>query len=1098
MIGFILVRGTPFPDVKFISVNSSARPFSFRKFASSVWQDSCRRSKPLFYAVFCLMACMGAAYGQCPSSITTTAPDVVAADCPSSGQILVHSSAESEPSATYQIISGPASGGYQTTAQSSNNFTALPAGDYTIRITCGSATAEVNATVADQYTPISLTVAVTDVCSSGNFGNGNNRTAATTSTGSTITATATGGKAPLTYAFLFSSNPAEPDANFTYSSSNVFITSAFGEYQVRVKDACNNFVTQSVDVQPIYPLARLNFGDGLLTCSTATVTAGLVRESDGTSIDPEGSGYTLEIWYVPSTSPCAYPGWNPDQTKVINSSSDLDIVFPSSVEMAVVRTLSVCGEQHYQCIVVPKPLLVSQPYVHIGCSAADSVNLSLDIFGGVAPYNVTVQGYDAGGSPVSGTSLSFVYSYYDLVSIPTADHYTYTVTDACGNTLTQTVTTPTPGDAPALDYYSTFINCVNVAGTTTVVARVFGFIPNQDLSQIKLINAATNAFVANAVNYTAYNGAIYFENIPPGDYKIVFTPNDSSCPPSEVPLSIPVSTEGLVFALDGTATQLCGGTGTITAELNYNGPEFVTFELLQGSTVIASNTAGTFTNLPSGTYTLKAVADLSQCGKPNLETTKDLVIQPGGSDPVVVKKLGINCTNDPATGLAAFEFSGFGPFLLEMKKVTETNFVTIDTAATNNYTASGLAADTDYDVRITDQCGNTSVTQVSVRPLVAVYVTNTAQPCLDQPYTLTAEDIPNASYSWTFNNGPVIATSKDVVFGTYSAANNGTYTCTITLDYCVSQVLTVNLNSINCSQPLAKSGIGDYVWKDDNINGLQDGSEPAVSGITVTLYGSDGNSVLATTTTDANGYYSFGGLTAGSYVVGFSGLPTGYVFSPSPGALNDADNNDADIASGKTGVISLADNEFNLNIDAGIYNSMPVTLISFEAMALEQGAYLNWSTATETNSDRFEVEHSTDGRSWKLIGTVRSHGESSSVKYYHYTDKAALAGENFYRLRMVDSDLSYSYSRIQKVVIDTRTGAVVYPNPVSDLLMLKNIPTSSIKLVTLLNGNGEMVYHSMGLPAAGINVKTLPPGLYTLKIKKADGRQQVFKVAVVR
>ena len=113
---------------------------------------------------FCLVLVSLTSYAQCPSAITTSASDVTAASCPSSGQILVHSSAEAEPSATYQIISGPASGGFQTTAQSSNDFTGLPAGNYTIRITCGTVTADVTATVDDTYTPISMTPAVTNVC----------------------------------------------------------------------------------------------------------------------------------------------------------------------------------------------------------------------------------------------------------------------------------------------------------------------------------------------------------------------------------------------------------------------------------------------------------------------------------------------------------------------------------------------------------------------------------------------------------------------------------------------------------------------------------------------------------------------------------------------------------------------------------------------------------------------------------------------------------------------------------------------------------------------------------------------------------------------
>jgi hypothetical protein len=1058
---------------------------------------------------FCLVLCSLAGYGQCPSAITTTAPDVTAASCPSSGQILVHSSAEATPSATYQITAGPAAGGYQTTAQTSNNFTGLPAGTYTIRITCGTVTADVTATVDDEYTPLSLTPAITNVCATssggsgssggpGDGGGGNNRMSATSNAGAIITATATGGKAPLSYAFLLSNNAAEPDANFTYTSSNAFTAPSFGVYQVRVKDACNNFVTQSVDVQPLYPAAKLKLGNyGFQCAQTQYYTNKLVRVSDGTQIDPAGAGYQVELWYLATGDPCNVPATPADQTITINSASDLQtITFPATVDVVLVRTTSVCGEQNVECIPVLKPVVVSYGFVHVGCSATDSVNLALDIQGGSWPYNVVVQGFDAGNSAVAGTNLSFTYTTSgSLVTVAPAHHYTYVVTDACGRTTTKTIYTPTPSEAPHVTWFGTYMNCVNVAGTMNVTVEVNGYIPNQDFSNIKLVNAATNAFVANASSYSVFNGGIYFAGIPAGDYKVVFTPTDASCPPSESPFTIPSSTTGLVFALDGSTTQLCGGTGTITAALNYNGIQQVSFQLLQGTTVIASNASGSFTNLAAGTYTLKAVVDMSSCGKPNMEATKDLTIQPEGSMPVVVKKLGINCTTNIATGMAVFEFSGFGPFLLEMKKVTETTYTVIGSAVPNNYTAEGLSADTDYDVRITDQCGNTSVTQVSVKPLVAVYVTNSAQPCLDQPYTLSAEEITNASYSWTFNGGPVIATSRDIVFGSYTAANNGSYQCTITLGDCITKIFTVNLNSINCSQPLAKSGLGDYVWKDINQNGIQDATEVGVSGITVTLYAADGTTVLGTTTTDADGYYAFSNLTAGSYVVGFSGLPSNYQFSPNNGNLNDADNSDA-VTSGKTALITLADNEFNMNIDAGLFNPMPVTLISFTAKSLDQGALLSWSTATETNSDRFEIERSAGGKNWAMIGSVRSHGESNVVESYDFTDPSPLAGDNFYRLRMVDSDLTFSYSRIQHILFGTFPSATIFPNPVSDRLYLKGFDLEKVKELSLFNPKGERVFKSARATAQGVDVSHLPVGLYTIAVKGVDGKVQAFKVMV--
>ncbi len=60
--------------------------------------------------------------------------------------------------------------------------------------------------------------------------------------------------------------------------------------------------------------------------------------------------------------------------------------------------------------------------------------------------------------------------------------------------------------------------------------------------------------------------------------------------------------------------------------------------------------------------------------------------------------------------------------------------------------------------------------------------------------------------------------------------------------------------------------IGDYVWHDENVNGLQDANEEGIQGVVVKLYDSS-NNLLATTTTNQNGYYEFDNLNSGIYKV---------------------------------------------------------------------------------------------------------------------------------------------------------------------------------------------------------------------------------------
>ncbi|WP_424967184.1 SdrD B-like domain-containing protein [Dinoroseobacter sp. S375] len=124
------------------------------------------------------------------------------------------------------------------------------------------------------------------------------------------------------------------------------------------------------------------------------------------------------------------------------------------------------------------------------------------------------------------------------------------------------------------------------------------------------------------------------------------------------------------------------------------------------------------------------------------------------------------------------------------------------------------------------------------------------------------------------------------------------------------------------------ASVGDTVWFDANGNGVLDGSESGVSGVSVTLTGAGADGVFGTAddttandVTDGNGNYLFDGLDAGSYKVTFDASTTGgLVFTTEGAAADDAVNNDsdADQATGMTGEFDLSIGEAERDIDAGL------------------------------------------------------------------------------------------------------------------------------------------------------------------------------------
>ena len=90
------------------------------------------------------------------------------------------------------------------------------------------------------------------------------------------------------------------------------------------------------------------------------------------------------------------------------------------------------------------------------------------------------------------------------------------------------------------------------------------------------------------------------------------------------------------------------------------------------------------------------------------------------------------------------------------------------------------------------------------------------------------------------------------------------------------------------------------------------------------------------------------------------------------------------------------------NIFVSTPQALPVELISFEGDVINDINVLKWTTASENNSDLFEIEWSTDGEQWRLIGDVKAAGNSTESIDYYFTHEDYQNGFNYYRLVQVD------------------------------------------------------------------------------------------------
>lgn len=139
--------------------------------------------------------------------------------------------------------------------------------------------------------------------------------------------------------------------------------------------------------------------------------------------------------------------------------------------------------------------------------------------------------------------------------------------------------------------------------------------------------------------------------------------------------------------------------------------------------------------------------------------------------------------------------------------------------------------------------------------------------------------------------------------------------------------------------------------------------------------------------------------------------------------------------------------------------TLPVNLVSFTGIKLQNDAFLAWQTASEINNAGFEIEYSQDGQLFSKKGYVKGNGTSNKLLNYTFTDLDAFALNNFayYRLKQIDFDGKFTYSEI--ISINENIGIInhitVLPNPFNSVFsihVVSNMNTDADILITDVQG----------------------------------------------
>ena len=162
---------------------------------------------------------------------------------------------------------------------------------------------------------------------------------------------------------------------------------------------------------------------------------------------------------------------------------------------------------------------------------------------------------------------------------------------------------------------------------------------------------------------------------------------------------------------------------------------------------------------------------------------------------------------------------------------------------------------------------------------------------------------------------------------------------------------------------------------------------------------------------------------------------------------------------------------------------LPVTLLFFTAKRANQEALLSWATSREINNHHFDVERSPNGIDFQVLKQVAGAGNSAVPKTYSLTDPAPYLN-TYYRLKQVDVDGKFSYSRIVPIQFTETFKYRLYPNPTKGTLYLAHNGSNKVLAVCISDMNGKIVLEKHIYPTntISIDVNHLANGSYFIKV----------------
>lgn len=171
----------------------------------------------------------------------------------------------------------------------------------------------------------------------------------------------------------------------------------------------------------------------------------------------------------------------------------------------------------------------------------------------------------------------------------------------------------------------------------------------------------------------------------------------------------------------------------------------------------------------------------------------------------------------------------------------------------------------------------------------------------------------------------------------------------------------------------------------------------------------------------------------------------------------------------------------------------PVTLKQYLIKLISKNRVDNiWSTATEMNTNYFNIQKSIDNKNFETVGSIKAKGFASDYKFEDIT--TTTNNKLFYRLEIIDNDGAKTYSNTQSLSINTSSKINIYPNPANGSFTVEGNDIKQIEISDILgriikrvaiNGNKKT-----------IATENINKGIYLLKFTMLNGDTSIDKITV--